>query len=178
MKFYDIKINNLQGEPFDLSAYQGKVVLVVNVASECGFTPQYEGLEALYQRYKDQDFVILGVPCNQFGAQEPGTPSEIHQFCQRNYGVSFPILEKVDVNGENAHPLYQWLKAQSPKEFIDVPKDHQFFDFFRDFHHGDWGQEISWNFNKFLLNRDGEVVGRYASPTTPEELDEKVKALL
>ena len=178
MALSDFTIKRLNGEAGELGQYEGQVVLVVNVASECGFTPQYEGLEALYQKYKDRGFVILGFPCNQFGEQEPGSEEEIEAFCQRNYSVTFPLFEKIDVNGPDAHPLYAWLKAQQPDEFIDVPEDHKYYSFFKDYHGGDYGNEISWNFNKFLLNREGKVVGRYASPTTPEELEPKIEDLL
>jgi len=148
------------GTPFDLSSLQGKVVLVVNTASKCGFTPQYESLERLYQDVKkshptDSDFTILGFPCNQFGGQEPGSNDEIQQFCTATYGVTFPILGKVDVNGNNVDPLWEWLKKEKP---------------------GLLGmQRVKWNFEKFLVGRDGTVKGRWASTTKPESLMEKVE---
>ncbi|KAJ3280875.1 glutathione peroxidase gpx1 [Borealophlyctis nickersoniae] len=157
--FYDIAINDSKHKPFNLAeATKGKVVLVVNVASKCGFTGQYKGLEQLYQKFKDQGFIILGVPCNQFASQEPGTAEEAAQFCSLTYGVSFPILEKVEVNGDNAHPLYVWLKAQK-SGLLGLAR-------------------IKWNFEKFLLNREGVVVSRFASTTTPEGLESQIQALL
>lgn len=157
-KLYDFNINALNNTPFDLHDLENKAVLVVNVASKCGFTPQYTGLEKLYQDYKDKGLVVLGVPCNQFGAQEPGNAEEIATFCSTTYPVSFPILEKVDVNGANAHPLYQWLKKQKP---------------------GLLGTEaVKWNFTKFLLNKEGEVVDRFAPQTTPDDLRSEVDRLL
>ncbi len=140
----------LNGTEQDLSAYAGKVVLVVNTASKCGFTYQYEELESMYNAYKDKGLVILGFPCNQFGKQEPGSEAEIGAFCQKNYGVSFPVFSKIEVNGDNAAPLYRELKKAAP---------------------GLMGTKaIKWNFTKFLINRKGDVVRRYASATKPEEL--------
>jgi glutathione peroxidase len=140
----------LNGTEQDLSAYAGKVVLVVNTASKCGFTYQYEELESMYNAYKDKGLVILGFPCNQFGKQEPGSEAEIGAFCQKNYGVSFPMFSKIEVNGDNAAPLYRELKKAAP---------------------GLMGTKaIKWNFTKFLINRKGDVVRRYASATKPEEL--------
>jgi len=145
---FDMPLND--GEIIDLNNYLGDVILIVNTASKCGFTPQYEGLEKLYKEYKDQGFVVLGFPCNQFGKQEPGSSEEIMEFCQINYGVTFPIFEKIDVNGENAHPLYKKLKKAQP---------------------GLLGSEkIKWNFTKFLVNRKGEVIDRFGSSKKPEEL--------
>ncbi len=155
---YDITANTLTGEPLSLSAFKGKVLLIVNTASHCGFTGQYEGLEALYRQYKDQGLVVLGFPCNQFGAQEPGSAAEIGAFCEKNYGVSFPMFEKIDVNGSNAHPLFQLLKSEAT---------------------GVLGTEgIKWNFTKFLVNREGKVHERYAPTTRPAELDREIQALL
>jgi len=140
----------LNGVEQDLSEYEGKVVLVVNTASKCGFTYQYEGLESMYNAYKDKGLVILGFPCNQFGKQEQGSEAEIGAFCQKNYGVSFPMFSKIEVNGDDAAPLYQALKTAAP---------------------GLMGTKaIKWNFTKFLINRQGEVVRRYAPTTKPEEL--------
>lgn len=148
----------LNGEDEDLSQYLGKVVVVVNTASKCGLTPQYEGLQALYEQYKDQGLVILGFPCNQFGSQEKGDSDEISSFCEINYGVSFPMFEKVDVNGENATPLFKDLKEQA-KGFLG-------------------SRAIKWNFTKFLINRQGEVVGRFAPTDKPEKMEKQIKALL
>ena len=144
---YSFKAPRLNGQEQSLADYQGKVMLVVNTASKCGFTPQYEGLEKVYQQYKDKGLVVLGFPCNQFGAQEPGGKEEIQEFCQLNYGVSFPMFDKIDVNGHNTHPLYEYLKKQAT---------------------GVLGSEsIKWNFTKFLVNRDGKVVDRFAPTTKP-----------
>lgn len=155
---YDFSANSLDGKPVALREFDGKVLLVVNTASECGFTPQYEGLEALYQKYRDRGLAVLGFPCNQFGAQEPGTAEEIGSFCQKNYGVSFPMFEKIDVNGAEAHPLYRWLKS-SAKGLLG-------------------SEAIKWNFTKFLIDREGKVVDRFAPTTKPEDLKANVEALL
>jgi glutathione peroxidase len=150
--------DRLQGGTQSLADYAGKVLLIVNTASHCGFTPQYEGLEALYRNYKDRGFVVLGFPCNQFGAQEPGSADEIAGFCTKNYGVSFPMFARIDVNGDNAHPLYRHLKKSAK---------------------GVLGSEgIKWNFTKFLVDRDGEVVKRYASAQAPEGIAKDIEALL
>jgi glutathione peroxidase len=148
----------LHGETQHLKQYLGKVVLIVNTASKCGFTPQYQGLEVLYKTYQDKGFVVLGFPCNQFGGQEPGDNSDIGEFCQANYGVSFPMFGKIDVNGQNAAPLYQQLKQEAP---------------------GLLGTEaIKWNFTKFLVNQQGEVVKRYAPTDKPESLTTDIESLL
>lgn len=157
--FYDLTATSLGGKPVSMEQYRGKVVLVVNTASKCGFTPQLEGLEALYEKYADQGLAILGFPCNQFANQEPGGEEQIAQGCVLNYGVTFQMFSKIDVNGDNAHPVYQWLKSQ--------PKGR-----------GTMGSSIKWNFTKFLLDREGNVVGRYGSIVTPEKLDAKVRELL
>ncbi len=155
---YDFKATLLNGEEVDLDTYRGKVLLIVNTASECGFTPQYAGLETLYQNLKSKGFVVLGFPCNQFGAQEPGDAAAIGQFCQVNFGVTFPMFAKIEVNGENTHPLYAYLKHEAA---------------------GLLGTEaIKWNFTKFLVDREGQVVERYAPATKPEDLTQAVEALL
>jgi glutathione peroxidase len=155
---YGFSANRLDGTPVALRDFAGKVLLVVNTASKCGFTPQYEGLEALYRQYGERGLVVLGFPCNQFGAQEPGTAEQIGAFCQKNYGVSFPMFEKIEVNGAGAHPLYRWLKSQA---------------------RGVLGSEaIKWNFTKFLVDRDGKVVERFAPTTRPEDLKAHIEALL
>lgn len=147
---YDIPVERLSGGTTTLADHQGKVLLIVNTASECGLTPQYEGLEALYRKYQSQGLVIAGFPCNQFGGQEPGTADQIGAFCTKNYGVTFPMYAKIDVNGENTHPLYAWLKKAAP---------------------GLLGSEaIKWNFTKFLVGRDGRVLDRYAPTTAPDAL--------
>ena len=153
-----IPVTAADGSPTDLSAHQGKVLLVVNVASKCGFTPQYEGLEALHRRYSGKGFEVLGFPCNQFGAQEPGDAEEIANFCSLTYDVTFPLLGKIDVNGPNAAPLYKHLKKEAP---------------------GVLGSEaIKWNFTKFLVDRSGHVVKRYAPQTKPEDIARDIEALL
>lgn len=155
--FYDYKVKNILGEEVSMSEYKGKVVLIVNTASKCGFTKQYEGLEELYEKYKDQGFVILGFPCNQFGAQEPGDNAEIKNFCTSTFSVTFPMMSKIDVNGESADPLYKFLKKEQG---------------------GILGDEIKWNFTKFLIDREGNVVDRFASQKTPKQLEKEVEKLL
>lgn len=154
---HDFTATSISGEDVDLSAYRGQVVLVVNTASKCGLTPQYEGLEQLYEAYADKGLVILGFPCDQFGHQEPGDEGEIQEFCQVNYGVSFPMMAKIEVNGDGAHPVYQWLKAEKG---------------------GALGSRIKWNFTKFLVGRDGAVIERYAPTTKPEKLTGDIEAAL
>lgn len=158
MSALDYSVTNLQGQTVDLKQYQGKVVLIVNTASKCGFTPQYKGLEALYQQFRDKGVVVLGFPCNQFGHQEPGTADDIGSFCEKNYGVTFPLFEKIDVNGKNAHPLFQYLKSAAPG-LLGI-------------------QAIKWNFTKFLIKPDGSVYKRYAPQTTPAEIIQDVEKLL
>jgi len=155
---YDFSGKALGGENLELKTFRGKVVLVVNTASECGFTPQYAGLEALNQKYRARGLEVLGFPCNQFGAQEPGEAAEIGAFCRKNYGVSFRMFDKIDVNGPGAHPLYQWLTQAAP---------------------GILGTEATkWNFTKFLIGRDGKVVKRYAPKTEPGAIEGDIEALL
>ena len=155
---YDFAVRRLDGSETSLGEWRGKVLLIVNTASQCGFTPQYAGLEALYKKYKDRGFAVLGFPCNQFGAQEPGTAAEIGAFCERNYGVNFPMFDKIDVNGSNAHPLFAHLKQQAT---------------------GILGTDgIKWNFTKFLVDREGKVIARYAPTTSPNALDSDVLELL
>ncbi|HLS82092.1 MAG TPA: glutathione peroxidase [Steroidobacter sp.] len=155
---HDFAARSLDGRHVPLSEFAGRVMLIVNTASRCGLTPQYAGLEALYREHRDRGFVVLGFPCNQFAAQEPGSAEQIGAFCQKNYGVSFPMFEKIEVNGENAHPLWRWLKASAPGAF--------------------GSERIKWNFTKFLVNREGAVVQRYAPTTKPEDLAGDVEALL
>ena len=158
---YDFSALSVDGREVPLKQYKGNVLLIVNTASQCGFTPQYAGLETLYAQYKDRGLVVLGFPCNQFGAQEPGTEAEIAQFCELKYGVSFPMFAKIDVNGPRAHPLYQFLKSEKSGIF------------------GVLGFEaIKWNFTKFLVDRSGDVVARFAPSTTPAELGPAVEKLL
>lgn len=156
--FYDFNATSIIGENVSMSKYKGKVVLVVNTASKCGFTPQYKGLEKLYETHKDEGFVILGFPCNQFREQEPGSNQEIKSFCESNYKISFPLFEKIDVNGENTHPLYKFLKSEATG-FM-------------------WTEGIKWNFTKFLVDKDGKVITRYGSSTKPESFEEDIVKLL
>ena len=153
----DFSATKITGEPVDLDVYQGKVVLVVNTASKCGMTPQYAGLQQLYESYADSGLVILGFPCDQFGHQEPGSEAEIAEFCELNYGVSFPMFAKIEVNGDDAHPLYQWLKSEQS---------------------GLFGGAIKWNFTKFLVGRDGLVINRYGSTTKPGKIRPDIEAAL
>lgn len=155
---YDFLAKTLQGDEITLAEFSGHVVLVVNTASKCGFTSQYEGLEALYRKYKPKGFAVLGFPCNQFGQQEPGDATEIAQFCSRTYDVTFPMFAKIDVNGPDTHPLFAFLKVEGP---------------------GVMGTEgIKWNFTKFLVDRSGAVVSRFAPTTTPKELEAEIEKLL
>lgn len=178
--FYSYKMNSLQGEEVDLKKYKGKVVLVVNTASKCGLTPQYKGLEAMYKKYKDQGLVILGFPCNQFLGQEPGTSEEIGAFCQKNYGVSFPMFEKIEVRGENAHPLYKMLISEKSFNGFDHSESGQKFKGFlsQKFPEIYEGDGVKWNFTKFLINREGKVVQRIEPNITPENIEDDVKKLL
>jgi glutathione peroxidase len=155
---FDFSAAGIDGKPVDLSAYRGKVLLIVNTASKCGFTPQYKGLQKLFEQYRERGFEVLGFPCDQFGHQEPGTEAQINSFCELNFGVSFPLFAKVEVNGKDAHPLFAHLKAEAP---------------------GLLGSEgIKWNFTKFLVDREGRVVSRYAPATSPEAIAKDIEALL
>lgn len=157
MNLYDIKVQTMRQEEISLKDYENKVILIVNTASSCGFTPQFKGLETLYQKYKDQNFIILGFPCNQFLNQDPKSNEEILSFCQLNFGVTFPMFAKIDVNGKNQSPLYQYLKSQQK---------------------GTFNQNIKWNFTKFLISSTGEVTNRFGPSTTPEELEPEILSLL
>ncbi|OJU28865.1 MAG: glutathione peroxidase [Nitrobacter sp. 62-13] len=154
---FGFSANTLAGEPCALSQFEGQVLLIVNTASACGFTPQYKDLEELYRTMKPHGFSVLGFPCNQFGKQEPGSPADIQQFCSRKYDVTFPMFEKIDVNGDHAHPLYKYLKREKS---------------------GLLGASIKWNFTKFLVDRNGNVVGRHAPTTKPKALTNEIEALL
>ncbi|WP_448212137.1 glutathione peroxidase [Colwellia sp. MEBiC06753] len=155
---YQFSAQDYRGQTVDLKDYEGKVLLIVNTASACGFTPQYEGLQKLYDKYKDQGFEVLAFPCNQFQQQEKGSNEEIKSFCDLHFNIQFPLFGKIDVNGDNAHPLYKYLKAQAP---------------------GILGTEgIKWNFTKFLIGKDGKVVKRYATMTKPEKIEPAITALL
>lgn len=156
--FYSFSVKKADGSTQSMAEYKGKAVLIVNVASKCGFTPQYEGLEKLHEQYREKGLIVLGFPCNQFGAQEPGSEQEIQNFCKLNYGVHFQVLRKVDVNGDSADPLYKWLKSQQK---------------------GLLGTEgIKWNFTKFLIGRDGQVMDRFAPQTKPEDLVKPIEKAL
>ena len=155
---YDFSARTIDGKEISLKEFQGKTLLIVNVASRCGFTTQYDGLEKIYLKYKDRGFVVLGFPCNQFGEQEPGSEEEIKNFCSLKFNVTFPMFAKIEVNGENAHPLYQYLKKEEK---------------------GIFGTEaIKWNFTKFLVGSDGQVIKRYAPKDTPESLDKDIEKIL
>jgi glutathione peroxidase len=153
----DFNATSIDGQDVDLSTYSGQVVLVVNTASQCGFTPQYKGLQQVHDQYADKGFSVLGFPCDQFGGQEPGGDDEIAAFCERNFGVTFPLFSKVEVNGDNAHPVYQWLRAQK---------------------RGLMGDKIRWNFTKFLIGKDGKVIGRYSPTTKPEKIARDIEKAL
>lgn len=155
---WDFTVNNIQGTPTSLADFKGKVLLIVNTASGCGFTPQYKGLQALYDTYGPERFVVLGFPCNQFGQQESASEDEIQSFCELNFNVSFPLFQKIDVNGDNADPLYRYLKS-SAKGILG-------------------SERIKWNFTKFLIDANGNVIERYASTTKPEAMAKKIEELL
>lgn len=155
---YDFEVNRLNGDSVKFSEYRGKALLIVNTASQCGFTPQYSGLEKLYDKFKPRGLEILGFPCNQFGKQEPGSSEEIAEFCSVKYGVTFPMFEKIDVNGKDTHPLYRYLKREARGVLGSEP--------------------IKWNFTKFLIGREGEVVERYGSTTKPEQIEADIEAAL
>ena len=157
MSLYDLTVNDREGNPVSMKEYEGKVLLIVNTATGCGFTPQYTGLEALYDRFRSRGFAVLDFPCNQFAGQAPGTDAEIHQFCTLNFGTTFPRFAKVDVNGENESPLYTYLKQEKG---------------------GLLGSAIKWNFTKFLIDREGNVVKRFAPMDAPEKLADDIEALL
>ena len=155
---FDFSATAIDGQPVDLAAYRGKVLLVVNTASKCGFTPQYKGLQALFEQYRERGLEVLGFPCDQFGHQEPGSEADINSFCELNFGVSFPLFAKINVNGKDAHPLFAHLKSEAP---------------------GLLGSEgIKWNFTKFLVDREGKTVSRYAPATAPETIAKDIEALL
>ncbi|MGA4722007.1 glutathione peroxidase [Fictibacillus nanhaiensis] len=158
MSVYDFSVETIKGEKTNLDSYKGDVLLIVNTASKCGFTPQYKGLQSIYESHKEQGLSVLGFPCNQFGAQEPGSSDEIMEFCELNYGVNFPMFAKVDVNGDGAHPLFKYLAAEAP---------------------GILGSKaIKWNFTKFLVDRNGQVVKRFAPTDKPETIEKHIQELL
>jgi glutathione peroxidase len=155
---YDFSATSIEGQPVEMSTYRDKVLLIVNTASQCGFTSQYQGLQTLHDKYASRGLAVLGFPCNQFGQQEPGSATDIQSFCEKRFGVSFPLFEKIDVNGANAHPLYQYLEKAAP---------------------GIFGSEgIKWNFTKFLVDGSGNVIKRYGSTTEPKDIERDIEALL
>ena len=174
---YDFSVDAPDGTKVDLDSYKGKTLLVVNVASKCGLTPQYEGLEELYLEKKELGLEILGFPCNQFGGQEPGTAEEIADFCSVNYSVTFPILSKVDVNGPDADPLFTYLRAQAPGDF-GPQYGGMYTHISKNFPERIDTDEIKWNFNKFLVDRQGNVIARFEPKTTPEECEKAIEAAL
>ncbi|MEH0152540.1 glutathione peroxidase [Limibacter armeniacum] len=155
--FYEFEATNIQGKNVPMESFKGKTVVVVNTASKCGLTPHYKGLEKLYNKYKDRGLVVLGFPCNQFGEQEPGSAEDIQEFCQLNYGVSFPMFDKVDVNGENAHPIFEYLKSEL---------------------NGFLGNKIKWNFTKFLIDKNGKPVKRFAPTTKPDRMEASIEKII
>ena len=177
---YQFTATSNSGETVQFSDYKGKVLLMVNTASKCGFTPQYDGLEALYQQFKDKGLVVIGFPCDQFGHQEPGTNEEIAEFCRLNHGVTFPLMTKVDVNGENAEPVFKWLYTEKPFAGFGEGDTAAFMDRMLASRDPDYASnpDIKWNFTKFLIDRKGKVVARYEPTVTPEQLEEDIKNLL
>lgn len=178
---YDFKALSNVGEEVDFASFRGKVLLIVNTASKCGFTPQYDGLEALYQRYKDSGLVVVAFPCDQFGHQEPGTDAQIGEFCRLNHGVTFPIMSKIEVNGDNAHPIYRWLKSQAGFAGFDMNHElGKLMDEMLTRQDPDYAKnpDIKWNFTKFVVSRDGRKVVRFESTTEPEDLAECIESML
>ncbi len=178
---YDFTALSNKGKEVNFADYQGKVLLIANTASKCGFTPQYDGLEALYQKYKDQGLVIIGFPCDQFGHQEPGTDEQIEEFCRINHGVTFPLMSKIEVNGEGAHPIYQWLKSQAgfagfdPAHPLTKILDEMFTKADPDYASK---PDIKWNFTKFLISKEGKVVSRFEPTTEPQGMEESIEKAL
>lgn len=158
MEFYDFEAKKINGETVEMKNYTGKTIVIVNTASKCGLTPQYEGLEKMYEKYKGQGLVVLGFPCNQFANQESGSSDEIQEFCQVNYGVSFPMFEKIDVNGANAHPIFKYLKSNLSG--------------------GIFGSKVKWNFTKFVIDKEGNPVKRFGPTTKPEKMESYIQKIL
>lgn len=178
---YDFKALSNEGEMVDFASYKGKVLVIVNTASKCGFTPQYDGLEELYQRYKDKGLVIIAFPCDQFGHQEPGSDEQIAEFCRMNHGVTFPLMSKIEVNGENAHPIFQWLKGQAGFAGFDL--NHKLGKLMHKMlssQDPDYAKnpDIKWNFTKFVISRDGTKVVRFEPTSEPEELSACIESML
>ncbi len=178
-KIYDFKTKSNKGAEVDFAQYEGKVLMIVNTASKCGFTPQYDGLEALYQKYKDQGLVIIGFPCDQFAGQEPGSNDEIAEFCRLNHGVTFPLMAKTDVNGANAEPIFVYLKENAQADKSKGLKAKATALLFKAISKSvEKDNDIKWNFTKFLINRDGTVIKRFEPTTTPEAIDKDIKEML
>ena len=178
-KIYDFKALTSKGKEIDFSEFKGKVLLIVNTASKCGFTPQFEGLEALNQKYKERGLVIIGFPCNQFKEQDPGNDAQIEEFCQLNYGVTFQIMKKTDVNGPNAEPIFEYLKAQAPKEEYHGLKAKATHALLKKISSSvEKDSDILWNFTKFLISKDGETVKRYAPTTEPKDFEKDIEEML
>lgn len=178
-RIYDFKALTSRGKELDFSQFEGKVILIVNTASKCGFTPQFAGLETLNQKYKERGLVIVGFPCNQFASQDPGSDSEIEGFCQLNYGVTFQIMKKVDVNGAEAEPIFEYLKAQAPSEEYHGLKAKGAKALFKTISKSvEKDSDIKWNFTKFLISRDGQTIKRYAPTTDPEKMEQDILDML
>jgi glutathione peroxidase len=177
---YQFSAESNSGDTVNFSDYKGKVLLIVNTASKCGFTPQYDGLEALYQKYKFEGFTVIGFPCDQFGHQEPGSNEEIEEFCRLNHGVTFPLMAKSDVNGENANEVFKWLYSEKPFAGWGDSETGKFMDGMLSRNDPDYASnpDIKWNFTKFLIDRNGKVVARFEPVVTPEEIDSAIQALL
>lgn len=180
MGVYDFEAKDIKGNVRSLKDYQGKLLLIVNVASKCGFTPQYKGLEELYRKYHDKGLEILGFPCDQFGNQEPGSEAQIEEFCSLNYGVSFPLFAKIEVNGANAHPLYRYLRSEQPGQFDEnTPGAQRLVGHLKKAYPELLGTDaVKWNFTKFLVDRDGKVVKRYEPIVPPEAIEHDLAELL
>ena len=178
-KIYNFRDVTGKGLDVDFAQFEGKILMIVNTASKCGFTPQYDGLEALYQKYKDQGLVIVGFPCDQFAHQEPGSDEQIAEFCRINHGVTFPLMKKIDVNGANAHPIFEYLKSAAPVEEYKGLKAKATHAMLKGISKSvEKDSDILWNFTKFLISRDGTVVKRFPPVTTPEEMENDIKAML
>ena len=177
---YGFKTVSNKGEEVDFSSYKGKVLLIANTASKCGFTPQYDGLEALWKEYQDKGLVVIGFPCDQFGHQEPGSNQEIEEFCRLNYGVTFPLMDKTEVNGENASPIFKWLYSEKPFEGFGDSDTAKMMDRMLSAQDADYASNpnIKWNFTKFLVDRKGNVVARFEPTVTPEEMEKAIQALI
>lgn len=178
-RIYDFKALNNKGSEVDFAQYEGQILLIVNTASKCGFTPQYDGLEALYQKYKDQGLTIVGFPCDQFANQEPGSDEEIAEFCRLNHGVTFPLMKKIDVNGQEAHPIFEFLKIQAPTEEYKGLKAKAAATLFKKISKSvEKDSDIKWNFTKFLINRDGSVIKRFPPTMEPADFEKDIQEMI